>query len=392
MLPLLPRAALHFLNAFVVLAILIILFFPSHTESQPTTTTVLQADITATSKIEFSGTSAHPNILMNLQHPVAIPYIGANTQTHFRWASSTLTVLGSIFQVLWAITLAVGRVFFLTFRPLHTVVEFLVNKLLFLLQPFIVMGTGIYTLFFLWPVQFANYLATTFYPLYVFLACASIVGLLMGLIAATTSSFLNNLIFPFRPHKPPVATAIIKKEEEQHPPSRPKTSDSFLDSIASSGTVTPLPLLRPPPPSTVASDQNDRFHILDTNALFQSFSLPVPPTTPPGILYSAPAPPGSVVVGDTIFEEDDDSDERTPVAPAASWSIGAGRPLERAESAQQARGPGEGFLFPVSEGRGTWAGPSSRGGAKREGIDVQGIDWGDDVGVKRRRNRGGVGL
>jgi len=95
-------------------------------------------------------------------------------------------------------------------------------------------------------------------------------------------------------------------------------------------------------------------------------------------------------VGETIFEEDDDSDEKTPVAQA-SWSIGGGRPLERAESAQQARRASEGVPFPVSEGRGTWAASSSRGGAKREGIDVQGINWRDDVGV-RRRNRGGVGL
>jgi len=95
-------------------------------------------------------------------------------------------------------------------------------------------------------------------------------------------------------------------------------------------------------------------------------------------------------VGETIFEEDDDSDEKTPVAQA-SWSIGGGRPLERAESAQQARRAGEGVPFLVSEGRGTWAGSSSRGGANREGIDVQGVNWGDDVGV-RRRNRGGVGL
>jgi hypothetical protein len=226
---------------------------------------------------------------------------------------------------------------------------------MFLLQPFIILGTGFYTLTILWPLQFMNYLTKTFYPLYIFLACASIVGLIIGGIASYTTTFLNNTLFP---HPPKL-------------PIRPKTSDSL-----SSGTITPAPL-RVPPPSKYPSGIED-IHILDTNALFNSFQLPLPPQTPPGILYSAPTPAASLSgrVGETIFEEEDDSDEKTPVASTSgqqSWGVGAGRPLSRPESAHGRRVGRE------EVGLGTW-----HGRIKREDVDVQGVDWGDD-GVRRRK-------
>ena len=89
------------------------------------------------------------------------------------------------------------------------------------------------------------------------------------------------------------------------------------------------------------------------------------------------------MVGETIFEEDDDSDEKTPIATGRqqeSWGVGAGRPLTRPESAH-------GRLFGRGEGGGamTW---HSR--VKREDVDARGIDWGVEDRV-RKRNRGVAG-
>src|SRR5208282_1804178 len=140
------------------------------------------------------------------------------------------------------------------------------------------------------------------------------------------------------------------------------------------------PSIRVPPPSKFPSSTAfDDLHILDTNALFSSFSIPIPPATPPGILYSAPTPAGSVSgrVGETIFEEEDDSDEgnKTPVAQQESWGVGAGRPLARAESAHgRTSGSGQ---------RGDWT-TTWHGKVKREDVDAQGVDWSED-GAKRRR-------
>ena len=89
------------------------------------------------------------------------------------------------------------------------------------------------------------------------------------------------------------------------------------------------------------------------------------------------------MVGETIFEEDDDSDEKTPVAQdrqQESWGFGAGRPLTRPESAH-------GRLVGRAEGGGTTTWHAK---VKREDADTRGIDWGEEDGV-RKRTRGVAG-
>ena len=80
-------------------------------------------------------------------------------------------------------------------------------------------------------------------------------------------------------------------------------------------------------------------------------------------------------MGETIFEEDDDSDDKTPVASVAIWALGAGKPLTRPESAHGRR---TGKQEAIGAG-GTWH-PK----IKREEVDVQGIYFGDD-GIRKRK-------
>lgn len=83
------------------------------------------------------------------------------------------------------------------------------------------------------------------------------------------------------------------------------------------------------------------------------------------------------VVGETIFEEDDDSDDKTPVASVESWRLGAGKPLSRPESAHERNVNVAGR--DVGSGMGTW-----HGQVKREDVSVQGMDWGNDGDRKRK--------
>jgi hypothetical protein len=367
--PFLPRVTLHLVTAFTIIAFLLIVLFPtlSYTKSvyrplddSPTIITDAFADPTVS-----------PSIYLKLQQPVDSFNYDDRTSDRVKQTIeqparvSALKVAGSSLRVVWTGLVLVGHFLWIVLRPLHVVLLFLYDKLVFMLQPFIIMGTGIYTFAIIWPIRVVDYLAKTFYPIYLFLACASIVGLVVGSIASYTSSFLNNSLFP----RPPPSSTLPAIE------SRPKTAESLPESMFSSGTVTPAPY-RVPPPSKYPSGGFDDIHILDTNALFSSFSLPVPPPTPPGILYTAPTPAGSVsgVVGETIFEEDDDSDDKTPVASVESWALGAGKPLMRPESAHgRMTGRHDGH------GAGTWH-PK----VKREEVDVQGIDFGDD-GIRKRK-------
>ena len=374
MVPLLPRTALHLLNAFIIIAVLFILFFPtlSYTKSVYRPSEDVPTIITDAS---FPDKTVLPNMLLKFQQAEDRTRYGDSASDGPRnrldhpSRVSVLSIITSTFRVIWTGILLMGQFMSYILRPLQIITIFLFNKFLFLLQPFIIMGTGLYIVIVVWPIQIVNYLIKTFYPLYIFLACASIVGLLVGGIANFAATFLNNAIFP--PRQP--------FKQKLLPPSRPKTSESQAESVTSSGSVTPAPPTRVPPPSKFPSSIDD-IRILDTNALFSSFSLPIPPPTPPGILYSAPTPAGSVsgvVVGETIFEEEDDSDEKTPVATSTqqeSWGFGAGKPLTRAESAH---GRMSGQIEHV--GMGTW-----HGKVKREDVDAQGIDWGDD-GVRRRK-------
>lgn len=315
MLPLLPRAALHFLNAFVVLAVLLILFFPSQSRSEP---------IAGAQPALTTTTLAIPHHT----HHISVP------RPSSQWLSSTLTVLASILSLISTLLLVIGRLLWILLRPLHLLANFVLAKLLFLLHPFIVLGTGVYTMFVRWPLQTVDYLTTTLYPLYVFLACAAIMGLLIGAVAGLTSTTLNNTLFP--PRQPKLQ---IKKEEESV--SRPKTGDSGGESLVSSGSVTPFRLA----PLSKWSSEEDA-PLLDTSALFTSFSLPVPSTSG-----------GSVVVGETIFEEEDDSDG-TPVAEAEP--VIQEVPFEMASV-----------------------------GTSRKGVESQGIYWRDESAV-RKRSRGVV--
>ena len=367
--PFLPRTVLHLLNAFIAITILLILFFPSLGGAR----SVYRPAEDALSVITdaFTDNTASPSLLVQIQQPadkdvydppspMALPSVDLPPRT------TALNSIMSTLRITWRGVIFIGHFLWFILFPIQVITVFLFNKLLFLFQPFIVMGIGVYTFFIVWPLQLVNYLAKAFYPLYIFLACASIVGLLVGGIASITSSYLNDLIFPPR-------------LSEQPKEARPKKSESLPESVISSGAVTPVPLFRAPPPSKLPSSSgpHEDIHILDTNALFSSFSLPIPPSTPPGILYSAPTPAGSIsgVVGETIFEEDDDSDEKTPVASAHTWGVGGGRPLTRPESAH-------GRLIGRSEGvsvTGTW-----HPRVKREDVDTQGIDWGSDDVRKRK--------
>ena len=370
-LPLLPRCTFHLLTAFTIVAFVLIILFPTlgYTKSvyrplddSPTIITDAFADPTVS-----------PSIYLKLQQPPdGFNYDGPVSERVRQtidsprpWISA-LKVIGSSLRVAGTGIVIAGHFLWIVMRPLQVVIIFLFDKLVFVFQPFIIMGTGIYTLAFLWPIQLVNYLAKTFYPIYLFLACASIVGLVVGSIASYTSSYINGRLFPRPPPK-----SILPAIE-----SRPKTAESSPESMYSSGTATPAPY-RVPPPSKYSSGGIDDVHILDTNALFSSFSLPIPPPTPPGILYTAPTPAGSVsgVVGETIFEEDDDSDDKTPVASVASWALGAGKPLTRPESAH-------GRITGKQEGIG--AGGTWHPKIKREEVDVQGISFGDDEIRKRK--------
>lgn len=272
---------------------------------------------------------------------------------------STLNAVNSILRGIWHSIFLSWKLLSFILRPLRYIAGHIVEKIIFLLQPFIILATGFYTLIFVWPSQLMAYLATTFYPLYVFLACASIVGLFVGGVASITSSHLNNAFFPRPPPRPTIK-------------SRPVRAESPAESLLSSGTATPTPHIRAPPQFKYPSGVTDDSHYLDTNALFTSFALPVPPVTPP-VLYPTPTPGGSVsgVVGDTIFEEEDDSDEK-PVLQR-SW-MQPPKPLSRPKSAH-GRMTGSG----ATAGMGNW-----QGKVKREDVAAEGVDWGDDA-IRRRK-------
>ena len=378
MLPLLPRTALHLLNAFIIISILFIIFFPTlgHTKSvyRPT------EDIIADTAVP-EATMPH-RMWLKFQQPKDNfgQEDGSSDGSRSRLQhtppssqASTLDMITSTFRVIWSGIIFIGQFVSFILFPLQIITLILFENIIFLLQPFIIMGTGLYTIAVIWPIQLVNYLTKTFYPLYIFLACASIVGIFVGGMANFIATFLNNTIFPPRQQ-------LTKLNLGPRPSS--SRSESLPESELSSGSVTPShPPIRVPPPSKYPSTIDD-IHILDTNALFSSFSLPIPPATPPGILHSAPTPTGSVSgvhIGETIFEEDDDSDEKTPVATLKqeqeSWGFGAGKPLMRAESAH-GRNLGQGKR---AVGAGTW-----HERVKREDVDAQGIDWGEDS-VRRRK-------
>jgi len=376
MVPLLPRTALHLLNAFIIIAIIFIVLFPTLGYTKSVYRPAEDTPTIITDAPPFPIET--PNIMLKLQQSAENIAYKDNPPDGTRdnldpppSKASAWTVMSSTFRVIWSGILLAGQFMSILLRPLPIVTIFLFNKFLFIFHPFIIMGTGLYTLTIIWPIQLASFLIDTFYPLYIFLACASIVGLVVGGIASLTTTFLNNRTFP----PPQLQPKPLLRD------SGPQTSESVSESITSSRTVTPPSYsLRVPPPSKFPSTTAfDELHILDTNALFSSFSLPIPPATPPGILYSAPTPAGSVSgrVGETIFEEEDDSDEnnKTPVAQQESWGVGAGRPLARAESAHGRVGSGGG----PSDWTATW-----HGKVKREDVDSQGVDWGDD-GVRRRK-------
>jgi hypothetical protein len=274
---------------------------------------------------------------------------------------STLNVINSILRGIWHSIFLSWKLLSFLLRPLYYIAGYVLDKIIFLLQPFIILATGFYTLIFVWPSQLIAYLARTFYPLYVFLACASIVGLFVGGVASITSSYLNNALFPHRPALPAIK-------------SRPVTAESPAESLLSSGTATPAPHIRAPPQIKYSSSVIEDSHYLDTNALFTSFALPVPPVTPP-VLYYTPTPGGSVsgVVGETIFEEEDDSDEK-PVLQG-SW-MGPPKPLSRPKSAH-GRMTGSG----ATAGMGNW-----QGKVKREDVAGEGVDWEDGAIRRRRKN------
>jgi hypothetical protein len=371
-LPLLPRVTIHLLTVFTVIAFLLIVLFPTLSyarsvyrpnEDSATVVAVPPSDPTESPSLVLKFQQADDSYGYNdaFETPImrAIDPPGRVTT----WMAFTATM-----RVAWHGLVYSAYLLLYTFRPLHIVTVYVLNKLFFITQPFIILITGVYTIFIVWPTQFIRYITSTLYPLYVFLACASIIGLLVGGLGRVTASFINNRLFP---HPPPDRVKKITP--------RPRTSESIPESVVSSGAVTPLPL-RAPPPSKYHSGMSgiDEIppHVLDTNALFSSFSLPAPPATPPGILYSAPTPAGSVsgVVGETIFEEEDDSDDRTPVASVESFAIGGGRPLSRPESAHSR--PGE---YKDSLGRtGTW-----HGRIKREDVDAQVVDWRNE-GMRKR--------
>jgi hypothetical protein len=243
-------------------------------------------------------------------------------------------------------------------QPLQHIAGYIVHKSHFLLQPFLVMTFGFYTVTFIWPAQVVAFITETFYPLYIILACASLIGLIIGGLASFTTTHLNKVILPPRQNYTPRPHTV---------PGRPHTVSAFrpatpTDSLSSSGTITPFNP-RAPPPSKYSSGANfEDVHILDTNALFTSFALPVPPHTPPGILFSAPTPAASLngVIADTIFEEEE------PVG-VESWTLGGGKPLSRVESAH-------GRVTGVSKGnwKGTW-----HGNVKREDVAVEVVEWDD---------------
>jgi hypothetical protein len=272
---------------------------------------------------------------------------------------STLNVVNSILRGIWHSIFLSWKLLSFILRPLRYIAGTIVDKIIFLLQPFIILATGFYTLIFVWPSQLIAYLATTFYPLYVFLACASIVGLFVGGIASITSSYLNNAFFPRPLPRPTIKSRAVRAE-------------SPAESLLSSGTATPAPHIRAPPQFKYPGGVTEDSHYLDTNALFTSFALPVPPVTPP-VLYPMPTPGGSVsgVVGDTIFEEEDDSDEKSVLQ--GSW-MQPPKPLSRPTSAH-GRMTGSGAIA----GMGNW-----QGKVKREDVAAEGVDWGDDA-IRRRK-------
>jgi hypothetical protein len=368
--PILPRTVLNFVTAFTLVAFLLIIFFPtlSYTKSvyRP------NEDVPAVITDAFPESTVY----LNVQQPGNDYVYADKAQDAVRHTiqppsrSAVLGVMRSASQVVLSGILLFGRLLSFLLYPLQIITVFIFQKLLFLLQPFIILATVIYTFTILWPFQLANYLAKTFYPLYVFLACAAIIGLVVGGIASIISSFLNDTIFP-RTSIPTVQPTpkLIKR-----------SADSVPESMVSSGSATPASYIRVPLPSSkYASGGVDNVRILDTNALFNSFSLPIPPQTPPGILHSAPTPAGSVsgVVGETIFEEDDDSDDKTPVASVERWSFVLGKPSTTAESTH-ARSIEHG-----EEGKSTWPGK-----VKREDVDVQGVDWGIEKVRRREKGKG----
>lgn len=85
----------------------------------------------------------------------------------------------------------------------------------------------------------------------------------------------------------------------------------------------------------------------------------------------------SGVVGETIFEEDDDLDDKTPIASLDSWTFRAGISWGRAEGAHDRS------VEDASEETRTWPGR-----VKREDVDVQGVDWGNERVRRRGKGKG----
>jgi hypothetical protein len=361
-----PRIALHLLSAFIVVALLLIFLFPTLSYAQSVYHSTHEA-------VSIGGlptqTPPQSNILIKNPHAAeSIGYEASRSEKIERMPDSpqqarVLETLVASFKEGWRTITLTGRLLWFVVQPLVIVAIFLIDKLLFLIHPFIILGTGVYILTIRWPVQLFIYLSKTFYGLYLFLACASIIGLLVGAAAYFLTTYLNNRIFPRPPRVSQPAT------------SRPLTSDSQL----SSDTTFLAHSIRAPPPSKHPSGAQD-VHILDTNALFNSFSLPHPPPTPPPILISAPTPVVSAtgLLGDTIFEEEDDSDDRTPIASTSAhsqtWRFGAGRPVKRPGSEH-----GREFVKVETVSGGTW-----HPVVKKESVGLAGLDWGDP-GVRRRK-------
>jgi hypothetical protein len=363
--PLLPRLTLHLIAAFTFISIVMILLFPtlSYTKS------VYRDDGFVPDGFRDDDDATVSLKMKRRQQPADIYFQGNGadgtvielSSNESAFSMMTFMVIW-ILEYMWFVILLCWQSVTTAIQLLQHIAGYVLDKFLSFLQPFIVMTFGFYTVTFVWPTQVVTFVTETFYPLVILLACASLIGLITGGLASFTTH-LKNLVFPpGRNYMPRPHTVLGHLHTVDG--SRPATPP---DSVLSSGTITPFNP-RAPPPSKYPSGANlEDIHILDTNALFTSFALPAPPQTPPGILFSAPTPVGSLsgVVGDTIFEEEE------PVG-VESWAVGGGKPLSRAESAH-----GRVVGVPRGRGKGTW-----HGKARREDIAVVGMDWGD--GIRRR--------
>src|SRR5579859_3779294 len=175
--PFLPRVTLHLVTAFTIIAFLLIVLFPTLSYTKSVYRPLDDSPTVITDA--FPDPSVSPSIYLKLQQPGdgfnyedTSPSSERARQTIEPSARvSALKVVGSSLRIAWSGIVIFGHFLSIVLRPLQAVALFFFDKLVFLLQPFIIMGSGIYTFAVVWPIQFVNYLAKTFYPIYLFLAC-----------------------------------------------------------------------------------------------------------------------------------------------------------------------------------------------------------------------------